>query len=89
MIRKPVLSLVLALVLVLPSAGHSQNDTGGSRSGRQAAATPGAQEFLSAFQIIRDYALEVHSDSTLWFRAVDGLIQELNDAYAQAFAPAE
>ncbi len=89
MIRKPVLSLVLALVLVLPSAGHSQNDTGGSRSGSQAAATPGAQEFLSAFQIIRDYALEVHSDSTLWFRAVDGLIQELNDAYAQAFAPAE
>ncbi|MCH8811307.1 MAG: PDZ domain-containing protein [Gemmatimonadetes bacterium] len=89
MIRKTVLGLALALVLALPSAGQSQNDAGGRRSGRQGVATAEAQEFLAAFQIIRDYGLEVHSDSTLWFRAVDGLIRELNDAYAQAFAPAE
>ena len=89
MIRKTVLGLSLALVLALPSAGQSQNDAGGRRSGRQGVATAEAQEFLAAFQIIRDYSLEVHSDSTLWFRAVDGLIRELNDAYAQAFAPAE
>ena len=89
MIRKTVLGLALALVLALPSAGQSQNDAGGRRSGRQGVATAEAQEFLAAFQIIRDYSLEVHSDSTLWFRAVDGLIRELNDAYAQAFAPAE
>ena len=89
MIRKTVLGLSLALVLALPSAGQSQNDVGGRRSGRQGVATAEAQEFLAAFRIIRDYGLEVHSDSTLWFRAVDGLIRELNDAYAQAFAPAE
>ena len=89
MIRKTVLGLSLALVLALPSAGQSQNDAGGRRSARQGVATAEAQEFLAAFRIIRDYGLEVHSDSTLWFRAVDGLIRELNDAYAQAFAPAE
>ena len=39
------------------------------------------------FQAIRDYSLQELSDSTLWHRAVDGLIRELNDPYAQAFTP--
>ena len=87
MIRKTVLGLALALLLALPSAGQSQDNTGGRRG--QAVTAPGAQEFLSAFQVIRDYGLQVFSDSTLWYRAVDGLIGELNDPYAQTFAPAE
>ena len=89
MIRKTVLGLGLALVLALPSAGQSQDNPGRRRSGGQAAASPGAQEFLSVFQAIRDYSLEELSDSTLWNRAVDGLIRELNDPYAQAFTPEE
>ncbi len=86
MIRKTVLGLGLALILALPSAGHSQ-DNGGRR--RSTAAAPGAQEFLALFQVIRDYSLQELSDSTLWNRAVDGLIRELNDPYAQAFTPEE
>ncbi len=87
MIRKTVLGLALALALALPSAGQSQDNAGRRRG--QAVTAPGAQEFLSAFQVIRDYGLQVFSDSTLWHRAVDGLIDELNDPYAQVFTPAE
>ena len=84
MIRKTVLGLLLALVLALPSAGQSQDN-----ARRRTGASPGAQEFLSVFQAIRDYGLQELSDSTLWDRAVDGLIRELDDPYAQAFSPDE
>ncbi len=89
MIRKTVRALGLALVLALPSAVQSQDNAGHRASGRPATASAGAQEFLSAFQAIRDYGLQELSDSTLWHRAVDGLIRELNDPYAQAFTPEE
>jgi len=89
MIRKTLLSLVLALVLGLPSAVQSQDNGGRRRSESQPAAAPGAQEFLAVFQAIRDYGLQELSDSTLWFRAVEGLITEIDDPYAQAFTPDE
>ena len=89
MLRKTVRYLGLALVLALPSAVQSQDNVGRRASGRPATASPGAQEFLSAFQAIRDYSLQELSDSTLWHRAVDGLIRELNDPYAQTFTPEE
>ncbi len=85
MIRKTILGLGLALALALPSAVQSQDDAGRRRAGRQA--DPGSQEFLSAFQIIRDYAIQERSDSTLWNLSILGLIGELDDAYAQAFRP--
>ena len=87
MIRKTVLGLTLALVLAMPSAGQSQDNAGPRRG--QAVTASEAREFLSAFQVIRDYGLQIFSDSTLWHRAVDGLIRELNDPYAQAFTPDE
>ena len=89
MIRKTVLGLVLTLVLALPAAGQTPDNTRRRGSGGLGAASPGAQEFLSAFQAIRDYGLQELSDSTLWHRAVDGLIRELDDPYAQAFTPEE
>ena len=89
MIRKTLLGVVLALVLALPSAVQSQDNANRRRSGGQPAAAPGAQEFLSVFQAIRDYSLQELSDSTLWYRAVDGLIAEIDDPYAQAFSPDE
>ena len=89
MIRKTLLGLVLALVLALPSAVQSQDNANRRRSGREPAAAPGAQEFLAVFQAIRDYGLQELSDSTLWYRAVDGLIAEIDDPYAQAFSPDE
>ena len=85
MIRKTIVGLVLALTLALPSALESQDNAGRRRAGRQA--DPGSQEFLSAFQIIRDYAIQERTDSTLWNLAILGLIGELDDAYAQAFRP--
>ena len=87
MIRKTVLGLGLALVLALPAAGQSQDNSARRSAGGQA--TPGAQEFLSVFQAIRDYGLIELSDSTLWYRAVGGLIREIDDPYAQAFTPDE
>ena len=87
--RKTVLRFVLALVLVLPSAVQAQNNGGRQGSGNQPTASPGAQEFLSVFQAIRDYGIGELSDSTLWHRAVDGLISEMDDPYAQAFTPDE
>ena len=89
MIRNTVLGLGLALALALPSPGQSQGNSGRRGAGVSGASSPGAQEFLSVFQVIRDYGLQEHSDSTLWFRAVDGLIREINDPYAQVFTPAE
>ena len=88
MIRKTVLGVALAFALALPSAGQSQDGAQRRRS-VQASASPGAQEFLSAFQAIRDYGLLELSDSTLWYRAVDGLIGQIDDPYAQAFSPDE
>ena len=88
MIRKTVLGVALAFALALPSAGQSQDGAQRRRS-VQASASPGAQEFLSAFQAIRDYGLLELSDSTLWYRAVDGLIGQIDDPYAQAFSPYE
>ena len=85
MIRKTILGLGLALVLALPSAGQSQDNAGRRRSARQTTAE--SQEFLSAFQIIRDYAIRELSDSTIWNLAILGLIGELDDPYAQAFRP--
>jgi carboxyl-terminal processing protease len=89
MIRKTLLGLVLALVLALPSAVQAQDNANRRRSGGQPAAAPGAQEFLAVFQAIRDYGLRELSDSTLWYHAVDGLIAEIDDPYAQAFSPDE
>jgi carboxyl-terminal processing protease len=85
MISKTILGLGLALTLALPSAGQSQDDAGRRRAGRQA--NPQSQEFLSAFQIIGDYAIQELSDSTLWNLAIFGMIGELDDPYAQAFRP--
>ena len=85
MIRKTIVGLVLALALALPLALESQDNAGRRRAGRQA--DPGSQEFLSAFQIIGDYAIQERTDSTLWNLAILGLIGELDDAYAQAFRP--
>lgn len=89
MIRKTILGLGLAVVLALPSAARSQDNAGGRRSEGRAAAAPGAQDFLSVFRAVRDYGLIELSDSTLWYRAIDGLIRELDDPYAQTFTPDE
>ena len=83
------MSVLAALVLALPAAGQSSNNARPNRGGNRGTASEGAQIFLGAFQAIRDYGLQAFADSALWDRAVDGLIRELNDPYAQVFTPAE
>jgi carboxyl-terminal processing protease len=50
---------------------------------------PQAQAFLKAFQLVRDYGVKAVADSTVWNMAIEGLIEELDDPYAEVFTPAE
>ena len=89
MIRKITSGLLMVLVVVLPAAGQSPTTLRRDGPDSQEAVSEGAQIFLSVFRSVRDYGLEMLPDSALWDRAVNGLIRELNDPYAQAFTPAE
>jgi len=55
----------------------------------QAGSANESQIFLGAFQNILSYHQTTFSDSTLWERALDGLIAGLNDPYATVFTPDE
>ena len=48
-----------------------------------------AQVFVSALQAISRLHQTPFSDSTLWARALDGLIESLEDPYASVFTPEE
>jgi carboxyl-terminal processing protease len=52
-------------------------------------AAPEAQAFLKAFQFVRDYGVKAVQDSTVWNMAIEGLIRELDDPYAEVFTPEE
>ena len=82
------MGLMSAILIATPLAGQSSADSGSGRV-EGPSVTSGAQTFLGAFQAIRDYGLEAVGDSALWDRAVEGLIRELADPYAQVFKPAE
>ena len=89
MIRKTLLGLSVAVLLAAPAAGQSSGSTGSGLDIAAPSVSSGAQTFLGAFQAIRDYGLQAVGDSALWDRAVDGLIRELSDPYAQVFTPAQ
>ncbi len=48
-----------------------------------------AQVFLSTLETIRQYHMSALGDSAIWERAIDGLIQALDDPYATVFTPDE
>ena len=52
-------------------------------------AVPESQVFLGAFRSILDYHQTTFSDSTLWEQALEGMIEGLNDPYAEVFTPDE
>ena len=85
--RKTLIGLLSAVLVALPAVGQSSGNTGSTRDGEQESVSTGAQMFMGAFQAIRDYGLQAMGDSALWDRAVDGLIRELDDPYAQVFTP--
>ena len=86
MILRILLCLLTTVLIAQPAASQSSNNY---RDGLNRGVSPGAQMFLSAFETIRNYGLEQIPDSLLWEKAVKGLLQELNDPYAQAYNPVE
>ncbi len=84
--RRLLIILSAFAVLLLPATARAQ-----STSSRGATSEQGveAQVFLSALEYIRRLHLSAYTDSTLWVRALDGLIDELGDPYASVFTPTE
>ncbi len=90
-LRAPVLSLVL---LLLPGGLSAQGvSSGGNPPETEEGSAPEAntqgQVFLGAFKAIQDFHQTTFSDSILWEHALEGLIQGLNDPYAEVFTPEE
>ncbi len=82
------LPALLAGALLLPMGIEAQQS---SRSGDDLTPELGseAKVFLGAMEAIRDLALESPGDSTLWEKAIEGLINELGDPYARVLSPDE
>lgn len=89
-LRSTLLLAALA-VLVPPVAGQ----TGGSPGQRTSRFPPvdlesaEAQVFLQALSAISNFHSSALADSALWGRALDGLLEQLDDPYATIYTPAE
>lgn len=84
------ISLLAATVLaLLPAAAHAQQAVGPERNGSGDTTGNEAQVFLGALQAISELAMSTPSDSTLWANALEGLMDGLNDPYAEVFTPEE
>ena len=80
--------LTLALALFLPAHTSAQSVTPDPQvrgTDRGAEATI----FMRAMEYIQRLHMQSYNDSTLWTRALDGLIGELDDPYASVFTPSE
>ena len=55
----------------------------------QSAQTPEAEVFLRALQALSQMHQNAPRDSALWEAALDGMIESLNDPYADVFTPVE
>jgi carboxyl-terminal processing protease len=92
MLNRTTLPLVVALVLLVPVVGpaSASAQSGGRARGGQAVEQPESAEVLAgAIRAISRMHMEEFSDSLLWEAAIDGLIEALNDPYAELFTPAE
>ncbi len=79
-------ALSLALLLATPALGQTTASRGGSSS---ASAAEEQEVFMSALRAISELHMAAPSDSSLWARAIDGLIAGLDDPYAEVFTPDE
>jgi carboxyl-terminal processing protease len=77
----------VALLLAWPLAAGAQQP----RDTRPAGSDAAAEEriFMSALEAISRLHMDQFSDSTLWTRALDGLVAALDDPYASVFTPSE
>jgi carboxyl-terminal processing protease len=84
--RYIVLTLAIALFLPAPTSAQVVTPDPQVDDAEQAAE---AAIFMSAIEYIRRLHMQSYNDSTLWTRALDGLIGELDDPYASVFTPSE
>ena len=82
-IRHFLVAPAVVLLLWAPVAGQET----GARKG--VLETDEAQVFLEAFRTISRFHSSALGDSALWERALEGLIEQLDDPYATVFTPAE
>jgi carboxyl-terminal processing protease len=86
----PLLRATGALSLTLLFASPAFGQTTASRGGSTSASAAEEQEvFMSALRAISDLHMAAPSDSSLWARAIDGMIAGLDDPYAEVFTPTE
>lgn len=78
--------LTVAVVLVADAAPLSGQENGARNANLE---TREAQVFLEAFRTISRFHTSALGDSALWERALQGLIEQLDDPYATVFTPAE
>ena len=78
----------LALAFAVPARARAQT-TPEPSAARVQVAEPEAEIFMSALEYIRRLHMTEFSDSTLWTRALTGLLGQLGDSYASAFTPDE
>jgi carboxyl-terminal processing protease len=84
------ITLPLIVMLALLAPGASAQTGGGRARGAQAVEQPEAAEVLAgAIRAISRMHMDEFSDSLLWEAAIDGLIEALDDPYAELFTPAE
>ncbi len=73
-------------ILLAPMTAEGQQ---GRASDRATTSGTEAQVFLHTFETVRDYFIESLGDSALWEKALDGLLENLDDPYATVFTPDE
>lgn len=89
--RRQILAAALIAALLVPVHGAAQTTDRSAPpdSQEQQGPAPEARVFLGALQAIRELHVSEPNDSTLWTRALEGLIDQLDDPYAEVFTPDE
>lgn len=79
-----------ALVLIAATAAPALSQSTVSRINPGEATTSDGQDvFMSALEAITNLHMSTPSDSTLWERAIEGLIDGIDDPYAEVYTPDE
>ena len=84
--HRTAVSVILMTALLVPSL-HAQDRP--SRRSSDSATAEQAEVLAGAVRAISRMHMEEFSDSVLWEAAIDGLMESLNDPYAELFTPAE
>ncbi|MGW8266184.1 MAG: S41 family peptidase [Longimicrobiales bacterium] len=82
-------ALPLAAGAQVSNAARAGSDSTAASAGAGLSPVPESEVFVGAFRSILDYHQTTFNDSTLWENALRGLIEGLNDPYAEVFTPEE